>query len=190
VGWVAYVDESMRIRRSEPAVYVLAAAMFDDTGLDDVRKQVSELVSGPGQRFHWRHESRRLRDRAVSFLGVLPALHLVVIGASLLPSRQERGRRLCLERLLFELEIHGVAHVWMESRTHDLNAKDAAAVAAFRSQRVISHAIRVGHAYPSTEPLLWVPDIVAGTVTTAEAGERRWMDALAPLLTVHRVKLD
>ena len=185
MGWVAYVDESMRLPRSSgPSEYLLAAAMLDDADLEPARETVLELATASGLRFHWRKESHCRRDDAVAVISRLPALHMVVIGAPLDPARQERGRRLCLRRTLFELEADGVTQVWLESRTRSLNDKDVAAVDVWRSQHVISHKIRVDHSNPATEPLLWVPDIAAGAMNASEAGVTRWADVLKPLTTI------
>lgn len=55
---------------------------------------------------------------------------------------------------------------------------------------MISSAIRIDHATPSGErgePLLWVPDIVAGVVTGGREEYRAVLDAV---LTEHRIWLD
>ena len=120
----------------------------------------------------------------------LDVLHLVVVGIGLTSSRQERGRRLCLRRLLWELGESGVEQVWIESRTPSLNAADTAAVAAMRARREISHKLRISFTYPSGEPLVWIPDIVAGAVGAAQAdGDEQYERLLAPLLAVHMIEL-
>jgi hypothetical protein len=171
-------------------VYVLAASMLDDADLEPVREEVSNLATTSGLRFHWRKESYKRRYDAVNVVGCLPMLHMVVVGAPLDPARQERARRLCLRRMLFELEAQGVTQVWMEARTRSLNSKDVSAVDVWRSQHVISHKIRIDHADPATEPLLWVPDIVAGTANASEAGNHSWSDEIKSLTTIMWIELD
>ena len=189
-GWVAYVDESMRHpRRGETGAYVLAATMLADTDVEQVRQEVLNLSTASGLRFHWREEMRNRRSEAVGLVKRLPALHQVVVETPLDPSRQERCRRLCLHRLLFDLDAHGVAVVVMETRTRSLNGKDTSAIDAWRSQGLINRTTRVSHADPAAEPLLWLPDIVAGAVSASEAGNPRWADELAPLATIIRTAL-
>jgi hypothetical protein len=61
---------------------------------------------------------------------------------------------------------------------------------SWRAQRVLSSRIRVGFAYRSAEPLVWVPDLVAGAVGTARVGEtQEYREPLLPLLTEYDVAL-
>jgi hypothetical protein len=184
VTWIAYVDESMRTPRDDtPGLYVLAAAVLHADDVDTTRDEVRWLSEKRHRRFHWRDTLPSARSKAVDLVKDLPAVHMIVIGAPLDGRRQERGRRICLARLLHELESAGVSEVILETRTRSLNAKDLAAVNAWRAQHVLGHALTVEHGYPSEEPLLWLPDIVAGAVHADAAGEPSWRDVLAPLLT-------
>jgi hypothetical protein len=144
----------------------MVASCVDEVDSGEVRTVVSGLAA-PGQRFHWRRSARPARAKALGVVADLPVLHLTAIATRLDPRRPERARRACLHRLLFELASHGVTLVIMETRTQSLNHKDAAAVDAFRSAQVIGPEIAVEHGYPSGvngEPLLWVPDIIAGAI--------------------------
>ena len=75
-----------------------------------------------------------------------------------------------MERLLFELDQIGVTSVHLESRHAALNEKDKTMAAALYSKTVISAALRVDFALPNEEPMLWVPDAVAGIVNAARSG--------------------
>jgi len=78
----------------------------------------------------------------------------------------------------------------LESRTQSLNRQDMRAVNLFSVQGVIGTTPRVGHAKPLVEPLLWLPDIVAGAVSSARGdGDDRYRAPLAPLLTEHTIDL-
>lgn len=186
MGWVAYVDESIR---AVDRLYILAAAVLDEAHQADAREEARTLALR-GLPFHWRLEKEPRRAKAVGVVAGLPALHLVVVGAPLDPARQERARRHCLEQLLFQLDGAGVGRVWLETRTASLNSRDIAAVRAFRARRVIHHDIRVDHAYPSAEPLLWIPDIVAGAVSAAARGESTYREQLERLISEYRVRID
>ena len=113
-----------------------------------------------------------------------------MVGAPLDPRRQERGRRICLERLLYELEAAGVSAVSLEERTLTLNKKDLFMVHAWRARHVIGHGLRVDHGDPTKEPLLWLPDIVAGAVMATHRGDGRWRDAIVPLIDEIHVSID
>lgn len=186
MSWVAYVDESMR---ADAGVYVLAAAVLDISDEAEAREAVAGLTAS-GPRFHWRHESEKVQRRAVEAVCGLAALHVVVVGAPLNLVKQERARRHCLRHLLFHLDVADVRQVWMEARTISLNSRDIAAVRAFRASHVIGHNIRVDHRYPLDEPLLWLPDIVAGAIGMAEGGDPRYREQLADILTEHRIRFD
>jgi hypothetical protein len=169
--------------------YVLAAAVIEQTDVEAARETVRGLALRNRLPFHWRLEQPPRRSKAVDLVAELTALHLVVVGAPLNPAKQERARRLCLARLLHELEVAGVEQVWLEARTPSLNARDIAAVRALRSRRVIHHEIRVDHRYPSDEPLLWIPDIVAGVVGAVDDVEG-YRDRLDGVLTTYHIRLD
>jgi len=187
VTWHAYADESMRQRQDGSGLYVLAAAMLDDADAPAVREHVTQLAPTRRGRMHWRDAEVPERRKAVSAVAELHALHLVVVGVRLNPRAQERGRRQCLRRLLWELQEAGVTRVWLESRTASLNARDHAAVEAWRAQHVIGGDLRVDFAQPygpAGEVLLWLPDIVAGAVSAARGdGDERYLTALEPILT-------
>lgn len=183
--WTAYVDESMR---AGAGVYLLAAACLDNTELVEARAAVAQL-GRPTRRFHWRNEEPDDRAKAVGVVASLPALHLVVVAARLDPRRQERARRHCLRRLLFELDAAGVTHAWLESRGRRHDLRDLQAVNVLRIQRAVGTALVVDHARPLDEPLLWVPDIVAGAIGGELDLKERYADQLATLVTRYDIEL-
>ncbi|MCA1672422.1 MAG: hypothetical protein LC799_09535 [Actinobacteria bacterium] len=74
----------------------------------------------------------------------------------------EQRRRLCLRRLLCELDDAGVAQVHLEAREARQNGRDLQLLGVLRSQQAIGPTIRMYHPAGPTEPLLWVPDLVVG----------------------------
>jgi hypothetical protein len=48
--------------------------------------------------------------------------------------------------------------------------------------------LQVQFGQPKEEPMLWIPDAVAGAVTAAELGEGRWLLVLSEVL--HRHDID
>lgn len=186
VAWVAYVDESIR---TDDGVYVLAASTLDEDCVDEVRTALRVLKPRRGRRIHWRDEEHADRLAAVSAIAKLPALQTVIIGTPVDPRRQERARRMCLEKLLFDLDAAGVEQVWLETRGTRADRRDIAAVDRFRARQIIDQAIRVDHSDPLAECMLWAADIVAGAISAAEAGEFTFRDQLSAVLTEHRIKL-
>ncbi len=61
----------------------------------------------------------------------------------------------------------GVTQVWLETRRPIENRRDAKMVDALRDMRTIGDDIAIDFADPMTEPMLWLPDAVAGAVGSA-----------------------
>jgi hypothetical protein len=171
----------MRQRHDRTGIYILAAAMFDPGDADDVRAVMRSLVRG-GRRFHWRNEEVNDRRKAVRMVGDLQCLYLIVVGTGLDNHRQERGRRQCLERLLWELADAGVTHVWLDARRPAQNRRDLQLVSWMGARRILGGDLRVDFAYAAHEPLTWLPDILAGAVGAALGGDRDYMTALASVV--------
>lgn len=184
--WVAYADESIA-STTEGGAYILAAATMDRRDCAAARYAVAAL-GRPRARFHWRDARPDHRHEAVKIVGELAALHLVVIATHLDFRKQERARRFCLRRLLDELEDAKVDHLWLETRTQSLNARDVKTLDIFRSSSTNTR-IRVDHALPVHEPLLWIPDIVAGAINLALNGDATHQTTLEPLISKYELSL-
>lgn len=59
----------------------------------------------------------------------------------------------------------------------------AVVVLALRGKRLISRELRVEVARPLEERMLWVPDVLAGSVGAARDGNPRWLDAIRKVVT-------
>lgn len=192
----AWVDESIhdpgsQAGKSYVGMYVMAAVIADPTCCEGPRGMLRELVPRGAGRLHWRGESEPQRRKIIAAIAACDMVHAVVVGVEMRAGQQERARRKCMQRLLFQLEAVGVSQVWLESRTESLNRRDMRLVEQLRGERTISRAIRVDVALPSVEPMLWVPDAVAGAVSAARKGvvmEHR--DALASMIEEHEIQLD
>jgi hypothetical protein len=75
--------------------------------------------------------------------------------------RSERARRLCLSRLLGELEGSGVVDVTLESRGLALDHRDRQVLTGLRRSALVSQGMRVRWCRPSGEPMLWAADCLA-----------------------------
>ncbi|SEE80346.1 hypothetical protein [Jiangella alba] len=186
MSWLAYVDESIR---TDDGVYVLAAVALDRADAAAVRAAVRALEPRPGRRFHWRDRLPAARHSAAGLLAGLPTLAIAVVGAPVNPRRQERARRHCLGALLFELADAGVDEVCLESRNPVADRRDLDVVGGFRVRGVVPPTLRVAHARAGDEPLLWAADIVAGAICAAEGKEPAYREAVAAILTEHRIGL-
>lgn len=185
----------MRSGRRSPAggLYLLAATICTPAAAEPIRDGMRSLLVGSGSRLHWHTEGPQRRRTIAAQLATIDSLaaHTVVVAAPVDPERQERARRLALERLLYELDNAGVSLVWIESRTAALNARDRELVAALRSRRGVSGALVVDFASPTREPMLWAPDAVAGAVGQARdhGGDREPYLLLRERITEHDVHL-
>jgi hypothetical protein len=152
--------------------------MADPTTCDAIRDTLRSLTARRAGRLHWREEDRRRRDHIAATIAALDIAAIAVIGSPVDNARQERARRCCLERLLFELGDAGVSHSWLEARTPSLNRRDTRFVDTARDRELLPAEMRVGFVQPTEEPMLWLPDAVAGAVTGTELGHPRWLEMM------------
>ena len=182
----AYIDESLRMRAG---LYVLAAVIVADAQADRHRETLRTLLYRGQRRLHWRDENRKHRALLVSAVRQPPHTGAVVIATGVTSRRQERARRKCIERLLAELADRKVASVVFERRHQELDARDRAMVAALRRQRLVPAWLRVSWVAAADEPLLWLPDIVAGAASLAATGDATYWEELAVTFPVDRFPL-
>lgn len=184
----AWVDESMRTDGSH-SLYVIAAAICSPTGAEPVRDKMRALLLRSQTRLHWRDETHARRTRIATTIAAVEITAVVVVGAPLAQAKQERGRRKCLEALLPQLADLGVSVVWLESRTPALNKNDDQLIRALRGKRALPASMRVDIARPSAEPMLWVPDAIAGAVNAANRGTPEWLEAIRHRLDIVEISL-
>ena len=187
VSWCAYVDESEPDPRFGGAgVYILAAALVAHDDQDTVRQAMRALRLRGQRKLHWHDESDQRRKLVTETIAVLPALHLIVVRVDV-GARSERRRRLCLARLLHELDTAGIAEVHLESRAARQNGLDLELLNRLRQQKAISSRLRIHHQPGPSEPLLWVPDVVAGAAGAQRRGDPSYIDRLSESLTFYEV---
>ncbi|GAA2818466.1 hypothetical protein [Kribbella solani] len=187
----AWVDESVIVdgSRCPTGTYTLAAVVAKAAAVGTTRDVVRALTLTRGGRLHWVDESGKRRDRIAAAIAALELSVIVVAGSPVQRAKQERARRCCLERLLQELSSTGVREVCLESRTATPDRRDLSLVESARRKGLIPRGFRVGFARPRDEPMLWIPDAVAGAVTASRLGEPRWQLAMSEILTEHEVEV-
>ncbi|WP_020390194.1 hypothetical protein [Kribbella catacumbae] len=184
----AWVDESVIVDRGDRfGTYTMAAAIADPMDCADIRRQLRDLTMGRNGRLHWAHESAKHRDAIAATIAAADLALVVVIGAPMYGPKQERARRCCLERLLYELAQCGVSEVWMESRSAAPDRRDVRLVDSARRKGLLPAELKVGFGRPQDEPMLWIPDAVAGAATAARLGEPRWLLVFSEILSQHEV---
>jgi len=170
---IAFVDESLR---SSPTGrhYFVAVVVVASGDLERSRRRVRSVLLPRQPRFHWRDESERQRLAMLETfadLGPRAFVYRCPLG-----SRQERSRSLCIGRMLWDLRQIGAGELVIETREPHGDRKD---------RRTIGHARRDGRASPdlvyrflrpTEEPLLWLPDALAGAAGSDWAGESRYLE--------------
>jgi hypothetical protein len=177
----------MRLPQDNQGTYLLAAVVCDSAACQPVREMLRSLRYRRQPRLHWNAEEGPRRMKIAESIGALSLPATVVVGMPLAKSKQERARAKCMEALLPELEAQKVGQVWLEARTPSLIQRDMRLVDGFRSQRLITPAIRVDTALPSEEPMLWLPDAVAGAVSASRDGQ---LEYLALIGTVQQIEVS
>src|SRR5437879_6497307 len=113
----AWVDESVIVGGDErPGAYTLAAVLADPLACEDLRGALRALTARRVVRLHWVAESAKRRDLIAQVISGMDVAAIVTVGSPVERLKQERARRCCLERLLYELDLVGVSQVWLESR--------------------------------------------------------------------------
>lgn len=187
----AWVDERMDVDLDQDkGTYILASVVCDPTGCDPVRDTLRSLLQGRQRRLHWRDETGPRRMKIAAAIGAVDMAAVVVIGVPMANRRQERARRICMETLLPTLEQeYGVTRVFLEARTQSLIRKDREQVANLVGKKLITPALRVASARPLDEPMLWVPDAVAGAVGADRLGNPQWLDLMRDTVTEIEIAL-
>ncbi|MFB4288031.1 hypothetical protein ACBI99_10365 [Nonomuraea sp. ATR24] len=180
----AYVDESMLLARG---LYLMAAVLVRPAHADRCRADLRALLLRRQRRLHWRDENDKRRAQIIEVVAALRPAGVVVVGAGLDPKRQERARRKCMEHLLWELGGHHVADVVFERRHSELDLRDHELVAVLQGRHSMPPRLRLSWSDPSAEPLLWLPDIVAGALSRAERGDHRFWSQVDAELLVRRI---
>jgi hypothetical protein len=174
--WCAFVDESMRLNSDNAGTYLMAAVVTEVGRCEEIRQILRSLLYKRQERLHWRDEEAPRRTKIAEAVGGLDVAATVVIGTPLAKKKQERARRKCLETLLPRLDEMGVTQVVLERRTPSLVAADRKMVIAIRGKRLIGAGLRVETAQPKDEPMLWLPDAVAGAFGAArDAGQPEFL---------------
>lgn len=184
---VAYVDESEPRQDLDPGTYVLCAAILTAEAQEDSRAMMRDIKRAHQKKAHWHEESdERGRQRLIKAVASTTAEHFVVVRLGDRTTRSERRRRLCLERLCFELHALGVSEIVIESRGPS-DRLDRTLVDTMRAKRLIDASLRIDHVPGPAEPLLWIPDVVCGAVSQNRYGNPVYLEQLRRVTTMIEV---
>lgn len=145
-------------------LYVLAFTFVDLALLERTRAALRSLPRDASDRFHWyteRHKDRLALIDALSELGVTAT----VVYQTPSPARkQEQARARCMAVGLHDLAAAGAVRLVLERRQDRLNQRDERTIAAGRRDGLVSASVPFTFERPGDEPLLWLPDALAGAV--------------------------
>jgi hypothetical protein len=186
----AWIDESIIVGDDhQPGAYALASVITDPSAVEGLRDTLLALKERKVVRLHWVAESTKRRDLIAHTIAELDIASVVALGRPVHRQKQERARRCCLECLLYEMDDFGVTQAWLESRAAPQDRRDLRLVDSAREKGMISRELSIGFARPTQEPMLWLPDAVAGAVTAAELGEPRWLLTLSESIDIRQVNV-
>lgn len=152
---------------------------------DAIREELRPLLL-PGQiKLHWTDERESRRRRIVSAIASLEPMNFIVAHLSERQAKTERFRRKCLETLYYELAVHEVYPVTLESRGSSQDKKDRAHIVALQGQG-LNRGVRIQHLRGGDEPLLWIADAVLGSLNSAYLGEPSHFEALQDTIMVQQ----
>ena len=178
----AYIDES---EPSGRVTYRLSCALVDKSVAADARAVLVGARRAGERKVHWHDRTRAAQLPLVRLVADLPVLHLLVVRDDHVAEPGERRRRKCLGHLLWLLDdSYGVHHAVLEARQSKQNANDLQLLQAMRAARRVGAALRMHHVPGPQEPLLWIPDIVAGAFNAGRAGDAEVYAPIAELIDV------
>jgi len=176
-------DESSSRNSVDPDVYILGAALVNETDLN-IAREIAFTLRVPGKtKPHWRDESIRRHDVVVDTIVKLPLRGLVVVRRGQAAERLERQRRKCFSVFVQELEARSCGVLTMESRGKSDDKRDEIMLRSMRAQQ-ISAQLRLEHEWGGANPMLWIADALCGAVVSARTGNARWLDQLAGMCDV------
>ena len=181
----AFLDESAPRQDREPGTYLVAAAILAENDQLAAREQMARMKPKGLAKAHWHQQpDQRQRSELVAAVAALPATQLVVVRVGTPDMRPERRRRICLERMAFELGQLGVHEAVIESRGAADDARDLDLLQALRRQHALAAPLRFDHLAGPAEPFLWAPDVICGALNEARMGDDRYLAMLPDLRVV------
>lgn len=184
---MAFVDESSR-KAPDGRLYVVTAAVVAPDDADKARTEMQGLLRRRQRRLHWRIEKPDRREAIIETIGRIGPQSVVYVAQPVAKGKQERARSKCLQKTLWDLAGWGVTEVLIESRGAG-DKRDKQSISYARRDGLPS-TVRCEFGSPLREPLLWMPDAIAGVTAAHVAGEdSKHFEALpSSLVQVKRFK--
>ena len=181
----AYVDESLR--QGHGSLYVVAAAVV--TAEPDAAREAARSVLVRRQpRFHWRNESEKRRRRMLEQMHGLGVDARIYMCRPIAPRREAGARALCLNSMLWDLWHSDVDELVLETRQEHNDRVDRRTILAAQKAKRASPALAYRFDQPTTEPLLWFADALAGAASADAADGGSYLELLGELVTRHHIE--
>jgi hypothetical protein len=184
----AFVDESYRSGERGEGLYVFSAVTVAATREDELRERLRRALPRRMKRFHWGKDSDGVRLRCMDVIRTAELVGVTVLQLRVRPGDEEGTRQHMLWSLAFEMLDRDVSDLVFEARDPALNRRDQRTLASITRTPAVA-GLRYTFARPLDEPLLWLPDYLAGIHRTARLdGVGHWLDQLpAPMIEVIEV---
>lgn len=187
----AFVDESYRGTSDGSGVYLFAVVELPPEAEEDLRADLRRALPGRVSRFHWRDDKDSVREKPATILARSAAVSHVLFRCHVDRRRQERARQHALWNLVVGMRERGTAEAVFEARERRQNDKDATTLSAIVSAGVGGPDFRFTFGRPGDEPLLWLPDTLAGMAgTRLTRPGPHWFDELYSECGVEEVELS
>jgi hypothetical protein len=184
-GAIAYLDEAYETTRGRKRFYIMSALIVQGGDRDRLREALVNVVGGN----YWHTTSsygselgRRTIKEFVSFLAQDRSTLLCVVEVNLerFHDDAEAARRHCFSAISMILDrAHGVNLVVFERRREGAEEETDSATVRALQRKHSTRDIRFHPGTPSSEPLLWAPDVVASVLRRRLAlGNSRWFEPL------------
>jgi hypothetical protein len=186
--YMAWGDESGSCRTSDPGTYVMAAAMSEIEGIDELRSRMRNLLLRGQRKVHWHDESPSRRLKLVDAIADMTVEGFVVVRVGGQEDRGERQRRKCLELLLCEISGFGCDHLVLESRGATDDSRDRKMMEYMRRGKKLVSPLRLSHEPGPRDPMLWIPDILCGAIVQGRTGDPTYLERIASRTTVRMIE--
>lgn len=188
----AFVDESFRRAQDGCGLFLLSAVCVPDLHRVDVEQTLRSQLRPNQLRWHFRDERPAARHgfiAAVAGLHVLGAEGFTFWCSTPTQRKAEQARVRCLWGLLAALKASRIDSVVIESRQEHNDRKDRREILGAQRAGVASDRLSYRHARPKGEPLLWLPDALAGAVGMSVADGDHQLLRLLPhaFCGLHRI---
>jgi hypothetical protein len=183
----SFVDESFRQQSSAMGIYLFAAVTIASEDEDDIRTRLRRALPGRLPRFHWRDDRNEVRERALEVMRSTRLQGLTVYRLSVPRSSDERARQHALWNLVAEMRDRHVHDLVFEARERSQNQKDEKTLHQITKAGIAGPTFRYAFSRPLDEPLLWLPDYLAGACGTFLCdGNDRYVKSLPEALVEQR----